>query len=85
MDGFNNSSLREIIEDAIGMVISLTLSYSLYFFALVYCIIRDTQVNAQMKYTWDQRWLSHCKTFSVILFLPAFKLIYNIPNGFPFD
>jgi hypothetical protein len=51
IDGFNNSSLREIIEGAIVMVIGLTLSYSLYFFALVYCIFRDTQANAQMKYT----------------------------------
>jgi hypothetical protein len=78
-------NVREIIEDAIIMVISLTFSYPLYFLVLVYCIIRDTQTSAQMKYTSDQRWLSHCRTLFVILYLPAFKLIYNIPTGFPVD
>jgi hypothetical protein len=85
IDGFGNSSLREIVEDAIIMVIGFTFAHTLYFLALVYCIIRDTQASAQMKYTSDQRWLSHCKTLSVILYLPAFKIIYNTPTGFPFD
>jgi hypothetical protein len=74
-------TFREIVVDAIIMIICISFTYSLYFLTLVYCIISDTQRNAQMKFTSDQRWVSHCYTLSVIVYIPAFKLLFNIPQG----